>query len=250
MNLSKRNRLLRLSSQALHACGMVFLLAGVMSNVIQRQILGVGDISNTELLAAMQEDSSVMTLATMALVFQVMEVCAVPVFSFLLVEGAAYTKHYGKYFLRVLGLAAVCQILYGLTMDGLNPVFALVMSMVMLWFFKRYPGKKAGHITIKAFAIMGTFLWSNILGIEHGAACVILTAVQWALREKTYFRTFGSCLAAVLCSILSPLYMAAPIAYLIIYFYDERRGGGSKLINYAGYPLVLILGWLLAGSIR
>lgn len=213
-------------------------------------ILGVGDIANSELLQMMQEDPSVMALATTALVFQVLEICAVPVFSFQLVEGAVHTASYGKYVLRVLGLAVVCQILYGLTFGGMNPVFALVMSMVMLYFFRRYPGKKAAHIAIKTFAVVGTFLWSNMLGIENGAACVILTAAQWALRDKTYFRTFGSCLAAVLCSILSPLYMASPIAFLVIYLYREDKGSGNKLVNYAGYPVILLICWLLMGSIR
>lgn len=241
MTTTKKNPAFRLSGTALHICGLVCLLAGAVGSVIQRKILGVGDIANTQLLELMQTDPSMMQLATAALVFQVMEICAVPMFAFLLAEGAVHTSNFGKYFLRVFVFAVACQILYGFAAEGINPAFALVMSMVMLYFFRRFREKKAGHIALKILAVLGTFLWSNILGIENGAACVILTAVLWGLRDKPYFRAFGGCMAAICCSIFSPLYMAAPIAFLLIYFYSGERGNGSPIIRYLSYPAILLL---------
>lgn len=250
MNPLKKKRAFSLSAAALHTCGSLFMLAGVVGNMIQNEILGVGDIANSQLLQMMQEDASVMQLSTMALVFQLMETCAVPIFAFLLVEGTVHTSNFNKYFLRVFALAVFSQILYGRSMEGLNPVFALVMSMVMLYFFRRFPEKKAGHIAIKTIAIIGTFLWSNMLGIANGAACVIITAALWALREKTYFRTFGGCMATICCSLLSPLYMVAPLSFLVIYFYNGEQRPGTKLINYLSYPLILVIYEILLISIR
>lgn len=192
----------------------------------------------------MQSDPSVMALATAALICQLLEVCAIPIFSFLLVEGAGHTANFGKYFLRIFGLALVCQLLW---QGSLNIVFGPVLGLVMLWFFRKYHTKTAGHRIIRCFAVMGTLLWSILLGVEHGPAFLVLTGVQWALRKKTWFRTFGGCMAAMVCGALSPLYLAAPLAFLVIYFYDEERGGGAKFINYAVYPLILLLCRLLGG---
>lgn len=244
MNLLNRKRMLFLSSQALHAFGALLLLAGAIGGLIQTQLLDVGGISNTQLLQNMQDDPAIMRLATVALVCQLMEVCAVPVFSFLLVEGASRTAHFGRYFLRVAGLAAVCQFLWR---GSLNIVFGPVMGLVMLWFFRKYDAKTMTHRIIRTFAVVGTLLWSILLGVEHGPAFLVLTAVQWGLRKKTWFRTFGSCLAAMACGIFSPLYLAAPLAFLVIFFYDEVRGGGMKPVNYAAYPLILLMCRLLEG---
>lgn len=249
MNTLIRKMTFRLNSSALHTCGAVFLLAGVLGNVIQSRILGVGEISNTQLFELMQANASVMYLATTALVFQILEACAVPIFAFLLVEGTTHTSSFPKYFLRVFALAIGCQILYSFSMDGLNPVFGLVMSMIMLYFFRRFSEKKPGHIAIKILAILGTFLWSNMLGINHGAACVIIVAVLWALRDKIYFRTFGGCMATVCCSILSPLYMAASLSFLILYFYNGEQGDGKKMVHYLSYPLILLISGALMMSI-
>ncbi len=242
MNLLNRKRMLFLSSQALHAFGVLLLLAGAAGSLIQTRILDVGGISNTQLLENMQADPTVMGLATTALVCQLMEVCAVPVFSFLLVEGASRTASFGRYFLRVGGLAAACQLLWP---GSLNIVFGPVLGLTMLWFFRRHDAKTMSHRIIRTFAVVGTLLWSILLGVEHGPAFLVLTAVQWALRKKTWFRTFGSCLAAMACGFFSPLYLAAPLAFLVIFFYDEDRGGGMKIVNYAAYPLILLVCRLL-----
>lgn len=244
MNLLKPVRMHILSSQTLHALGALLLLTGAAGSLIQSQVLNVGGISNTALLEQMQSDPTVMGLATAALICQLLEVCAIPIFSFLLVEGVSHTAHFGKYFLRTAGLALVCQLLW---QGSLNIVFGPVLGLVMLWFFRKYPEKTLGHRVIRCFAVVGTLLWSILLGVEHGPAFLVLTGVQWALRKKTWFRTFGGCVAAMACGALSPLYLAAPLAFLVLYFYDEERGGGVKLINYAAYPLILLLCRLLGG---
>lgn len=244
MNLLNRKRMGILSDQALHAMGALMLLAGAVGGVIQKSVLDVGGISNAELFERMQSDPTVMGLATAALICQLLEVCAVPVFSFLLVEGVVHTSRFARYFLRVAGLAAVCQFLWS---GSLNILFGPVLGLVMLWFFRRYAQKTLSHRLIRIFAVTGTLLWSVLLGVEHGPAFLLLTAAQWALRSKLWFRTFGGFLAAMACSVFSPLYMASPLAFLILYFYDEERGGGIKAVNYAVYPLVLLVCRTLEG---
>ena len=76
---------------ALRVCGLVMLAAGCVSTVIQNKILGVGQIANSTLLEVIQDRPDGMAYATLALIGQVLEICAVPVFAFLLSEGARRT---------------------------------------------------------------------------------------------------------------------------------------------------------------
>ena len=252
MKLIKKIRTFSLTSTALRVCGILFLAAGMFGYMMQVNVLGAVGTSNTELFHALQADSGLMASATLAVVGQALEACAVPIFAFLLVEGAVHTSNYSKYVLRVLGLAAVSQLPYNLLMTGnllqfygLNSVFAAVMSMVMLYFFRRFPGKKAGRIAIKCCAFLFAFLWSNMLGVSHGAACVIVTAVLWGFREKPNLRTAFGVIVMLGCVVFSMFYMAAPISFLLIYFYSGEQGSRHRIANYAVYPILLLIFGLL-----
>ena len=237
---------------ALRAFGLLFLAAGLMGNVLQRS-LGVGVVANSQLWQAMQDSPSTMVLATLALAFQALEACAVPVFCFLLVEGAIHTSGYRNYLLRVLLLAAVCELPYNLAVSGrliapdsLNPVFGMAVCLAMLYFFRHYPEKKAGHVAVKAAAVIGAFLWSNIFRIAGGSCCVLLVTVLWSLRDRENLRILAGILTMVACSVLSPFYLAGALAFLPLYFYeDERKAKCNRLVNYLSYPVLLLAFWLV-----
>ena len=248
MKLLKKMRTFGLSATAIRACGVLFLAAGMFGHMMMVNVLGVSGASNVELFEALQADSGLMASATLAVVGQALEACAVPIFAFLLVEGSDHTSNFAKYFLRVLGLAAVSQLPYNLLITGsllkfygLNPVFAAVMSMVMLFFFRQFREKKASHIAIKCCAFLFAFLWSNMLGVSHGAACVIVTAVLWGFRGKPNLRTALGVLVMLGCVVFSTFYMAAPISFLIIYFYSGEQGSHNRIANYLAYPVLLLI---------
>lgn len=252
MNLIKKIRTFSFTAAAIRTFGALFLLSGLIGTVMQTGLVGAGTMSNTELLEAMQADDAVMVTATWSLILQALEACALPLYAFLLVEGITHTSSFGRYYLRVLGLAVVCQLPYNLVMTGnamvmqaLNPVFSLVMAMTMVYFFRRFPKKSFSHIAIKILAVMGTFLWSNMLGIEHGAACVLLTAVLWGLRGKPNLQTFAGVMVSFACCVFSLYYLAAPLSFLILYFYGGEKGSGSRIVNYAVYPVLLLAVGLL-----
>lgn len=250
--MKKNNVPIAFSSTALHSSGLALLAAGCAGSLIQRSVLGIGQVSNSQLLQVLQDNPHGMTFATAALICQVMEICAVPIFAFLLAEGASRTASYRNYFFRVIGLAAVCEIPYNLLTRGtalspgnLNPAFGAVLCMVMLYFFRTYSGKTAAHMAIKALAAVGAFLWCSFLGVAFGGCCVIITAVLWSMRKRQNLQLLCGCFAAVACSVFSPLYIFSPAAFLVIYFYDGRRGNENKRIRYLGYPVILIVGLLL-----
>lgn len=247
MNLMRKIRTFSFTTAALRVFGALFLMSGLMGTLMQTQLLFTGAMTGEQLLEVMVTDSSAATLVAISLVFYCLEACAVPLYAFLLVEGATYTTNFGKYMARVLGLAVICQFPYNLVMTGnlmsmqnLNPVFAAVMSMIMLYFFRRFTGKQLGHVAIKALAVIGTFLWSNMLGISHGAVCVLLTAVLWALRGKENLQTLAGMIVAFASCIFSLFYIAAPISFLILHFYEGEKGNSSRLVNYGVYPALLV----------
>lgn len=256
--MKRRSRLLslELSAMALRVCSLVLLTAGCMSIVIQNKILGVGQITNSQLLEVIRDRPSGMAYATLALVGQVLEICAVPIFAFLLSEGAHRTTNYRKYLLRVTGLALVCEIPYNLlTGDSvfdagsLNPVFGAVLSLIMIYFFRTFQEKRASHRAIKATAVLGAYLWSTFLGVAFGGTCVILTAVLWVTRKKQNIRLFLGCFAGVLCAIFSPIYLFSPLAFLVIHFYSGERGYENRAVNYLSYPVMLIAFWIVSQTL-
>lgn len=253
MKLMKRIGLFQLSTTGLRVCGFIFLVIGAFGAMLQTQMLGAGNMTTMQLLDALEQDAGTMNHATLAIALQSLGSAALPIFAFMLVEGAVNTSGYGKYFLRVFALAVVCQLPYNLLMTGdllrmnkLNPVFALVMCMMMLYFFRRYPGKKAGALLLKLMALVCIFFWSIMLGVDHGPCCVLIVAEVWALRGKQNAQTFLGIMIMFCCAVFSMYYLVAPIGFLILHFYEGKQGSENRLVNYLAYPVILLVAGVLA----
>lgn len=237
MNPLRKIKTIPLPGSVLRVVGWFFLIGGVVGQMMQAWL--VAQAGDGALLDLLESNSGLMTMATVAMMLSVLEYLAVPIFAFLLVEGVIHTSHFGKYFLRVAALALICQLLYGLRNAGPNPVFALVMAMIMLYFFRQFSKKGVGSVLIRITAVLGCLMWSLMLSIPHGAACVLITAALWLLKDKQYFRTFGGFTVTILCSIFSPAYAAASISFLILHFYNGERGKSLRAVSYLFYPLLL-----------
>ena len=248
MNLVKKVRMFNLSAAALRAIGLLLALAGAAGLAIQRGMLGAGSVTGLQLLETLETDPSMMGYATFALICQVMEACAVPLIAFLLVEDATRMDALGRSLAALLGLAVICQLPYNVLMNGnlwqisgLNPMFALVFSLVMLYFFRRFPEKKGSHRAIKVIAILFAFLWCNLLGVSHGPACAILTATMWALKGKQNLQTFLGIAVTICCSVFNLFYMVAPVSFLFLHFYDGEEGADNRRVSCLLYPVCLLL---------
>ena len=91
-----------LSRTGLRIWGLLFVLAGLVGRaIIGNELLGLQQISGAELLEMMQGSDNVMILATVTLILQALETCAVPIFAFLLVEGYFHTSNLRKYIKRL-----------------------------------------------------------------------------------------------------------------------------------------------------
>lgn len=234
----------------LRAWGMLFAIAGIVSrSILQNKMLGVGLRSMQELMELMQSDQTAMAIATVALILQAVETVAVPIFVFLLAEGFLHTSDWKKYFARVAGLAVLTEIPYDLAMNGKvleftsqNPVFGLVLCMILLYLFERFSSKKL----ICVIMALAGLAWALMLRVDHGIPMLLMVCVIRIFRNKRMFMGFSGMAAAALCTGISPFYLAAPMGFLAIHFYNGEPGNSSRLVNYLFYPVTLLVIGLVA----
>ena len=243
-----------LNSGALRTWGLLFLAAGAVGRgIIQNQLLGIGTISTQQLLEVIQNSDSAMMQATLSLVLQAIETCAVPLFALLLVEGFQHTSNYMHYLLRVVGVAALTEIPYNLAISGRfldfgsrNPVFGMVVGLILLFFYQHYAAKTVQNVLIQVFVTVCAVLWTTMLNIEFGACLILVVCVLWIFRMKPLYRNFIGATVTIVCTVIYPFYLAAPMGFLIVHMYNGEQGADSRLRNYLSYPVVLLLIGLIA----
>jgi hypothetical protein len=236
-----------MSRQTIRIWGLLFVVVGAVGQaIIQNKLLGVGTISVQE-LTELLEGTEKFVLASVAIVMQLAQACAIPVFTFLLVDGFQKTSNLKNYFLRVLGVAVLSEIPYNLVMSGKwldlssrNPVFAMVLGMVALYFFNTYTGWGLKNVLTKGLTIFLAVLWVDMLRLNDGMAIVIMICALWAMRKKRGLQVFGGCGVMFLCSAFSPFYLLAPVMFLTVYFYNDEIGDDNRWINYLAYPAILL----------
>lgn len=233
-----------LTATALRTWGFLFVLLGAAGmGILQNGLLGIGKLSVEAMVQAMQQSETVMILATVALILQAAEACAVPFFAFLLVEGAVHTSNMKKYMLRVAILALICELPYNLAIgggiwvpDSRNPVFGILLCLIMLYLYGQ-----CKPVLLKILITAAGVVWCEMLGVAHGSCTLLLVATLWAMRKKPQFRLFVACSVAVVCSVISPFYLASPMSFIAIHMYNGKPGERNRLVNYLCYPVILIL---------
>ena len=242
-----------LSANALRTWGILMLAAGIISrSILQNQLLGM-EGGTTGLLELISADPNAMTIASVALVLQALESCAIPIFAFLLLEGLQHTADFLKYLLRIAGTALLSELPYNLAIGGKvfdlssrNPVFGLVLCMILVWFYRRYAEKSLAHVLVRILVTFMGLLWISMLSIDHGVSTLLVFCGLWIFRRKPLFRNLAGTSAAILSSLVSPFYLASPLSFLAIHFYNEEPGNGSRLRNYLAYPILLLATGLAA----
>ena len=237
-----------MSAAAIRFSGYMCLLMGIVGKgVIQNGILGIGTATTQELMAILGQSSSMMTLATVSIVLQGLEACAVPVFAYLLVEGFQKTSSYKNYLIRMILVAALSEIPYNLAFGGkilvtgsCNPVIAMVICLLMLYFYRYCGARSARNTAIKTVVTVSAILWSGMLGIEHGAFLVMMTAIFWLMRGKPSVRLLAGCGVSAAAMLISPFNITAPFGCMLLYLYNGEKGDSNRVINLLCYPLMLL----------
>lgn len=233
-----------INANALKTWGMIFAMAGILGrSILQNRLLGVGTVSALELVEMMQSSEGAMVVATVALIMQAIETCAIPIFAFALVEGFQHTADWKKYFLRLAGVAVLSEIPYNLAMGmkvldfgSRNPVFGLVLAFVMLCLYRYFAGKKL----VCVVATIAALTWAMMLKVEHGVPMLLIVCALWAFRKKPMFRGFIGSAVAVVCTVSSLFYLAAPMGFLAIHLYNGEKGENNRLVSYLFYPVAVL----------
>lgn len=237
-----------MSAAAIRFSGYMCLLMGIVGKgVIQNGILGIGTATTQELMTILGQSSSMMTLATVSIVMQGLEACAVPVFAYLLVEGFQKTSSYKNYLIRMILVAALSEIPYNLAFGGKilvtgsrNPVIAMVICLLMLYFYRYCGARSVKNTAIKTVVTVSAILWSGMLGIEHGAFLAMMTAIFWLMRGKPSVRLLAGCGVSAAAMLISPFNITAPFGCMLLYLYNGEKGDSNRVINLLCYPLMLL----------
>ena len=185
-----------------------------------------------------------------------------PIFAFLLTEGYVHTKSFSKYFLRLLVLALISEVIYDYVFFGSfiyiganNIFFTLALGLLTLFLLdkskgliKRYFKDKVDLFIILPITylliivIMG--LMGEFLNFSYGMLGILVIS---------FFYLFKTNFPLVVISVsLSTLILGEGMQYfslfslILIYFYNQKLGKKSKLFFYLYYPLhILVLGFMI-----
>lgn len=236
------------SCRGLRIWGLILALGGIVGRgLLQNRLLGLNGLAAGDLLQVLESSDSAMTIATASLVMQLVETCAVPIFAWLLVTGAQNTSDLKKYALRVAAVAVFSELPYNLALGGKlvgygpqNPVWGLLLALVMLVFFRQYEGKSMKNIAIRVAVAVAALVWATMLRVEFGGCTVVIVAALWITRKKSIIQNLFGAAAAMLCSVSNIFFMVSPMVFLAIHFCNGERDEQNKIINYLAYPVMLL----------
>ena len=250
MERIRENRSRGMNRNGLRTWALLIAVAGLVGRgLIQNHIMGVGSITNEELIALMDSSESMMILATVALVLQIVETCCVPMFALMLAEGFIHTSDLKHYALRVTGCALLSELPYNLLMSGKlfdmssqNPVFGMVLGLVVLMLFSQYEGKTLKNILIRVLVLVCAMLWASMLRIDMGIPMVLVVWPMYVFRHKPMYRNLIAASMAVVCTLYSMFFLMAPMGCLMLHTYNGEKGEEepSKVLTYLAYPVITL----------
>ncbi|MBQ9118449.1 MAG: hypothetical protein IJY09_00125 [Lachnospiraceae bacterium] len=210
--------------------------------ILQNGVMNLDGYSTESLLEAMKTDSDVMGMSTLIVVCSGIASLALPMYVLQLIEGYRHTASYKNYLLRIGALAVISEVPYDLamkdawfTMDSQNPVFGLLIALLMIYFLD-YVSEvpKFRGVMLKFFIVVAAVLWTVLFSIQSGLVLILVTAVMWIFAGNGMFTTF-------MAASVSILRFPAPFGFIFNHFYNGEKGAGSRKLFYVLYPLQLLV---------
>ena len=237
-----------LDRNKLRLLGLIIAAFGMLGRgILQNRVLGM--TSGADLAALLESSADAMNAATAAIILWVIEGTAVPIFTLLTVDGFQRTASVKNYLFRLLLLAVVSEVPFHFALTGRllnpsprNPVFGLVLVVVMLYLLRYYDGNTVKHVFIRILVLFTACLWAGIGQVEYGVPMVFMAFFLYTLRQRHIMALVAASAAALVCTVGNPLFMFAPFGFLLAHFYNGEEGRASpRLLQYALYPVLLLL---------
>ena len=226
------------------AC-ITMLIQTIGVAVIEKGLIHLDQYTQDSLNQAMAQDSRLMTLAGIGSIMQLIGGMAIPVFTFLLVEGFRNTSDYKKYLLLMVLTAVISEIPYDLAVGGKimdwssqNAMVTMSICLIMLKcldIFKDGSGFTGG--LVRMLIVLAAVIWVSLFRAEYGLCMVLLAAVFYVFYTQNVLKTVLGC-------IISLMYVTGPLSFYGIWCYNgERKDRINKYVYYAFYPVhLLVLG--------
>lgn len=174
---------------------------------------------------------------------------AFPIFCFLLVEGFIHTSNVKKYFGRMVLFALISEIPFDLALtDNLvdfwfqNVFWELAVGILAMMCLQAIEKKNLNYV-VQVILRLGTIVFfslgAEIMQLDYGMYGVISIVALYVFRQKK--------LPQLLAGAISFCWeQVAPLAFLLIAFYNGKRGRNIKYLFYAFYPAHLLVLYFIA----
>ncbi len=179
---------------------------------------------------------------------------AFPIFIFLMVEGFERTSNRWKYLARMAVFALVSEVPFDLALVGRvwNPLYQSVyftlglglLAMILYDMLEQRIMKKVGRNrvinVIVAILITAVFyVAADMLHTDYGGLGIICIMVVFFFRRNKLHQTIAGCITFV-------WELTAPLAFLLTWFYNGKRGLKLKYVFYLFYPVHLLLLYIIS----
>ena len=177
---------------------------------------------------------------------------ALPIYAYMIAEGCRHTRNRKRYFLRIAGLAAVCQGAYFFAMGSLymSILVTFSLSILLIGAIEAYQKKRDRVSQILAFLSLLTVFFLCValpellkgtdFAIDYGIAGVLLPVLVYFGSEKTKYLTAGLILLGFG---YGGIQWAALAAVPLLGMYNGQRGEGNVgkwfYLYYPAHLLVL-----------
>ena len=176
---------------------------------------------------------------------------ALPIYAYMIAEGCRHTRDRKRYFLRIAGLAALCQAVYLFAMGSVYMCILVTfsLSILMICAIENFQQRRDRFSQVLAFlTLLGIFfvcvalpelLKGTDFDIDYGIAGVLLPVLVYFGAEKTKYLTVGLFLLGLSCGGVQWFALAA---VPLLGMYNGQRGGGNLgKWFYVYYPLHLVV---------
>ena len=169
---------------------------------------------------------------------------AFPIYCFLLVEGFYHTKSRIKYLRNLVIFALISEIPFdlvlmgGIGLTGQNVFFTLAISLAGIWSIAKVKERFANDPTISAVLQCGIIITAcftvHILNTDYSYYGVVLVMIFYYYRKNRFL----ACLVGYVWFLFEPWCFPA---FIVLLFYNGKRGFNLKYFFYAFYPGHLLL---------
>ncbi len=117
----------------------------------------------------------------------------------------------------------------------------IVLAAVTLYCYRRYEEKSLQNVLMKGIVTAAAFAWGVMLNVQDSFAVILLVCVLWGFRKNPLYRNFAGAAAVVACTLVSLFYLASPMGFPAIHFYNKEPGEGSRIAGDLAHPVILLL---------